>query len=141
MTALAVVVVLAVPITVVLGLLWLATVLERRREQVVARQIALTDAIHGVMGPVVAPVVRRGRGGWVGVLALPAVHPHLGLMVEIAQAELGPTAEIVLVVQEPTDVGGPEMAPPTPQRSPRPGEAVARLDNLTAVRTGFGSRW
>jgi hypothetical protein len=26
------------------------------------------------------------------------------------------------------DVGGPEMAPQTPQRSPRPGEAVARLD-------------
>jgi len=24
-------------------------------------------------------------------------------------------------------MGGPEMAPQTPQRSPRPGEAVARL--------------
>jgi len=26
------------------------------------------------------------------------------------------------------DVGGPEMAPHTPQRSARPGKAVARLD-------------
>jgi hypothetical protein len=26
-------------------------------------------------------------------------------------------------------MGGPEMAPHTPQRSARPGEAVARLDN------------
>src|SRR5205823_1023614 len=77
MTALAILVVLALPATVVLGLLRLATVLERRREQVIARQVALTDAIHGVIGPVVAPVVRRGRGGWIGVLAVPAGHPEL----------------------------------------------------------------
>ena len=100
MTAMAIFLVLTVPIVALLGLLRLATVLERRREQVIARQVALTDAIHGVMGPVVAPVVRRGRGGWVGVLAVPAGHPHLGLMVAIAQAQLGPTAKIV--VQEPT---------------------------------------
>jgi hypothetical protein len=67
----------------------------------VARQIALTDAIHGVLGPVVAPIVRRGRRGWVGVLAVPAGDPHIKLMVEIAQAELGPGAEILLVPQDP----------------------------------------
>ena len=97
MAALAAVVVLAMPIAVVVGLLGLATVMERRREEVVARQVALTDAIHGAMGPVVAPVVRRGRGGWVGVLAVPVGQPDLGLMVAIAQAQLGPTAKIVLV--------------------------------------------
>lgn len=97
MTGLAIVVVLAVPVAAVLGLLRLATVLERRREQVIAQQVALTDAIHGVMGPVVAPVVRRGRGGWVGLLAVPAGYPHIALLVEIAQAQLGPAAKIVLV--------------------------------------------
>jgi hypothetical protein len=114
MTAVAIVVVFAIPVAALLGLLRLATVLERRREQVIARQIALTDAIHGVMGPVVAPVVRRGRGGWVGVLAVPAGHPHLGLMVEITQAHLGPAAKIVLVMQEPTPLvsrGAPTAAP------------------------------
>ena len=125
MTALAVVVVLGIPVAALLALLRLATVLEQRREKVVARQVALTDAIHAALGPVVAPVVRRGRGRWVGVLAVPAGHPHVGLMVDIAQAQLGPTAEIIVV-------GGPEMAPHTPQRSARPGGAVARLDRRTA---------
>ena len=100
MTLVVILVVLAVPTAALLGLLHLAAVLERRRDAVIARQIALTDAIHRVMGAVVAPVVRRGRGGWVGVLAVPAGHPELGRMVEIAQAQLGPTAKIVVVPQE-----------------------------------------
>jgi hypothetical protein len=124
MTAVAIFLVLAVPVAALIGLLRLATVLERRREQVVARQVALTDAIHGVLGPVVAPVVRRGRRGWVGLLAVSAGDPNLGRMVEIAQAYLGPAATIVVL----SDVGGPDMAPHIPQRSPRPGEAAARLD-------------
>lgn len=102
MTVLAVLVVLVVPVTVLIGLLRLATALERRRAQVVARQIALTDAIHAELGAVVAPIVRRGRRGrWIGVLALPPRHPEIGRMVGIAQAMLGPAAEIVLVAQEP----------------------------------------
>lgn len=102
MTAVAILVVLVIPVTVLVGLLRLANVLEQRREQVVSRQIALTDAIHAAIGPLVAPVVRRGRhGAWVGVLAVPPGHPQIGLMVEIAQAELGADAEIVLVAQEP----------------------------------------
>jgi hypothetical protein len=102
MTLVVILVVLAVPTAALLGLLHLAAVLERRRDAVIARQVALTDAIHRVMGAVVAPVVRRSRGGWVGVLAVPAGHPELGLMVEIAQAQLGPTAKIVVVLQEST---------------------------------------
>jgi len=35
------------------------------------------------------------------VLPVVGGHPHISLMVEIAQAELGPTAEIVLVAAEP----------------------------------------
>lgn len=101
MTALAIAVVLAIPIVVLIGLLHLVTVLEQRRLQVISRQIALTDAIHGALGPVVAPIVRRGRSGWIGILAVRPGDPHVGLMVEIAQAELGPASEIVLVAQEP----------------------------------------
>ena len=113
MTALAVLVVLVIPVIVLVGLLRLADVLERRRERVVSRQIALTDAIHAALGPVVAPVVRRRRHDvWVGVLAVPPGHPQIGLMVEIAQAELGPAAEIVLVAQEP--------APARARRAPAP---------------------
>jgi hypothetical protein len=101
MTALAAVVVLAIPLAGLIALLRLATLLQERRAQVVSRQVALTDAIHAALGPVIAPVVRRGRGGWVGVLPVPLGHPDVRLMIEIAQAELGPTAEIVLVPQEP----------------------------------------
>jgi hypothetical protein len=113
MTAVAIVVVLALPVTVLVGLLRLANALEQRRAQAVARQIALTDAIHASLGPVVAPFVRRGRrGAWVGVLAVPPGHPQIGLMVEIARAELGPAAEIVLVT--------PEPFPTRPRRAPAP---------------------
>ena len=101
MTALAVAVVLTIPVAGLCLLLHLATLLERRRQALIARQVALTDAIHGVLGPVVAPIVRRGHGRWVGVLPVPAGHPEIGLMVEIAQAQLGPTAEVVVLAQEP----------------------------------------
>jgi hypothetical protein len=100
MTALAIVVVLAIPVAALIALLELATLRQRRREAVVSRQVALTDAIHATLGPVTAPVVRRRHGGWVGVLPVPIGYPQIGLMVEIAQASLGPDAEIVLVTQE-----------------------------------------
>jgi hypothetical protein len=100
MTALAVVVVLAIPVVALVALLRLANARQARREQVVAQQIALTDAIHGVLGPVVAPIVRRGRHGWIGMLAVPTGYADVALMVEIAQATLGPDAEIVLILRE-----------------------------------------
>jgi hypothetical protein len=117
MTALAIAVVLALPVATLVALLRLANVLEARRQQVVARQIALTDAIHSELGPVVAPVVRRGRGGWIGVLPVPPGHPQVGLMIEIAQAQLGPTAAIVLTTQEP--------APACRRRVPTPVRVAA----------------
>jgi len=116
MTAVAIAVVLAIPVAVLVALLRLANVVHARREQVVARQIALTDAIHRVLGPVVAPVVRRGRRGWIGVLPVASGHPHINLMVEIAQAELGPAAQIVLVA--------PESSPARPRRVPAPALAA-----------------
>jgi hypothetical protein len=51
---------------------------------------------------VVAPIVRRGRrGAWIGVLKVARGFPELGQMVLIAQAALGPTAEIVVMTREP----------------------------------------
>jgi hypothetical protein len=117
MTTVAVVVVLAIPVAGLIGLLRLATLLQRRREATISRQIALTDAIHAALGPVIAPVVRRGRGGWVGVLPVPIGHPQIGLMVEIAQTSLGPDAEIVLVAREPARHG--------PRRPPAPAAVAA----------------
>ncbi len=101
MTAAAIVIVLGIPVAALIVLLKLVTFLQRRREAVISRQVALTDAIHATLGPVVAPVVRRGRGGWVGVLPVPIGYPQIGLMVEIAQTSLGRDAEIVLVTQQP----------------------------------------
>lgn len=44
----------------------------RRREESVARQIALTDAIHRELGAVVAPVVTRSlTGTWTVAMSLP----------------------------------------------------------------------
>src|SRR5438094_6134227 len=40
-----------------------------------------------------------------------------------------------------TDVGGPDMAPHTPQRSERPGKPVALLDHGPSARTAPGNPW
>ena len=117
MTAVAIVVVLVIPVATVVALLSVVNRMHARRAERIARQIALTDAIHGVLGPVVAPVVRRGRRGWVGVLAVRAGEPHLELMVAIAQAELGRTAEIMLVPAERPAAG--------PRRTPAPAALAA----------------
>ena len=52
------------PFGVVFGLLAWAGHRERRRRDLTARQIALTDGIHERLGAVAAPVVRRGRHCW-----------------------------------------------------------------------------
>jgi hypothetical protein len=112
MTAVAILVALAVPVGALVALLRLVDALERRRADVVARQIALTDAIHAELGPVVAPLVRRGRGGRLEVvLAMPAGQPHLARIVQLAQATLGVAAKIVLVAREPVR---PHRAPAGP---------------------------
>jgi hypothetical protein len=49
----------------------------RARDERIARQIALTDALHREVGPVVAPwVYRRGRG-WEVQMAVPFERPAL----------------------------------------------------------------
>jgi hypothetical protein len=57
-------------------LLGLITRMQRARDERVARQIAVTEAIHRELGPVVAPVVtRRGRSGWNVAIAAPLDRP------------------------------------------------------------------
>ena len=61
-----------VPFLAVWGLLVLSRRAATAREARVARQIALTDAIHRELGAVAAPVVRGGLGGgWIVSVRLP----------------------------------------------------------------------
>lgn len=67
---------LGAPFAAVGALLALANRRQRRRRAEVGRQIALTDAIHARLGAVVAPDVRRLRGGrWQVVIAAPLESP------------------------------------------------------------------
>jgi hypothetical protein len=62
----------SLPLLVVGGLLALAEWTARRRQRVILRQVALTDAIHRELGAIVAPVVEKRPGGpWRAVMALP----------------------------------------------------------------------
>ena len=63
---------LMLPFAAVAGLLWLSARLRRRRAESVARQIALTDAIHRELGAAAAPAVSRSwTRGWVVSMRLP----------------------------------------------------------------------
>jgi len=101
------IVIVAAPLAAVLGLLAWTSRRERLRGEVVARQIALTDAVHERLGAVVAPVVRRRRrGGWQVRIAVPFERPAvtealLAIALE-AFAPLShgpPSVEIVLTRQ------------------------------------------
>ena len=61
-----------IPILALWTLLDLIRRVQRRREQWVARQIALTDAIHRELGAVAAPVVTQSFSGtWTVAMSLP----------------------------------------------------------------------
>ncbi len=63
---------LMVPVLAVVGVILVADWWQRRRLRVVARQIAVTDAIHRELGAVVAPVVhKRPWGPWTVCMTLP----------------------------------------------------------------------
>lgn len=64
--------VLLFPAAVLVAILLVVEQRQRAREDVVARQIILTDAIHAELGAVVAPVVeKRAFQPWRVVFALP----------------------------------------------------------------------
>jgi hypothetical protein len=64
-------VVASAPFAVVVALLAWANRRERRRRDVHARQIALTDSVHERLGAVAAPVVRRRGRRWQVYIAVP----------------------------------------------------------------------
>src|SRR3954469_20482180 len=60
------------PMVLTVALLLAAERRQRRVQSAVARQIALTDALHACLGALVAPFVRRRGGIWQVSVAVPA---------------------------------------------------------------------
>ena len=76
MNALPSIAIVLTPFLAVIALLRLADFMSARREASLARQIALTNAIHRELGAVAAPVVsRRSGGGWLVSMAVPLDRP------------------------------------------------------------------
>ena len=67
----------AAPFVLTAALLVLSERRQRRRDTEVARQIALTDALHARVGAAVAPVVRRRGRVWHVNVAVPVEQPAL----------------------------------------------------------------
>jgi hypothetical protein len=78
------------PIAVVAALMLFADRLQRRREAAVACQIALSDAIGGELGAIVAPTVRAPLWGpWRVAIAVPLARPAtVGRILSIAHRVL-----------------------------------------------------
>ncbi len=75
------IVVATMPFVAVGGALWLAERREHRREETVARQIALTDAVHRALGAVAAPqVTRRWDGTWIVRMPVPLDDELVGVL-------------------------------------------------------------
>ena len=110
------------------GLLLLAAHAQRARDEVIARQVGLTDAIHRRFGAVVAPVVERRRGGgWRAVIAVPFARPDMvaGVVSLTERTLAGPLrtpVEILLTAQR-----GPAAMPE------RGNEPISRHRNGAAV--------
>ena len=90
MMSAAVVIVVAWPILMTLGLLALGAWRDRRRAAVVAQQIRLTDSIAAELGAIVAPVVTKPlRGPWRAEIQIPIGRPAaVGRIVAIAHDTL-----------------------------------------------------
>jgi hypothetical protein len=119
MTALlGVLAVVALPLGALLALLKAVDLVEHRRAAVVARQIEVTDAIHREFGPIVAPTVRRARGGWRVVLPMYAGHPATARVVELAALTFGPDVTVEVAVVAPY-TARPRLRPPAAQNKER----------------------
>ena len=93
--------VLAVPVAALVALLMVVEFLQRRRAATVARQIEVTDAIHREFGAIVAPTVRRARGGWRVVLPMDARLAEAARVVELAAHTLGSDVAVEVAVVAP----------------------------------------
>ena len=104
------------PIALLVAVLGLASWRQRVRLAEIARQIAVTDAIHAVLGPVVSPVVRRTVwGGWRLAIPVPLDRPDI-------VAQVLDTASGTFSAAERTSPTRFEIVL-TPQEKPRPRRA------------------
>jgi|RhiMetdeSRZDD1v2_1073273.scaffolds.fasta_scaffold11982_12 hypothetical protein len=112
MTTLLSILILAAPFAALAAFVWLRERHQARRRDEIARQVALTDALHACLGAVVAPVVRRRRSGWQVAVAVPVGRPGVVATVLSTADEMFARAghEIVLSRQS---------APPDPPASRR----------------------
>lgn len=93
LTALALLMVLLLPFLSIAAVVGLVEWAQRARREIVARQVAVTDAIHRELGAVVAPVVTKRAGGpWRVRIAVPFERPAIvGQVLAIAhRALVGP---------------------------------------------------
>jgi hypothetical protein len=102
MTFLVAAVVLAVPMAAVTILLLAVDGLHRRREARIARQVAVTDAIHAELGAVVAPLLKRARRGWRVELPMAPEHPGTSRAIAIAAGVLNKERAVEIAVVAPT---------------------------------------
>jgi hypothetical protein len=121
--------VVVVPIYVALwigGPIALTSWLRKRRQEATARQIALTDAIHGQLGAIVSPVVKKPLWGpWEIQMAVPFARPAtVGRILEVAHETLlaaygmGPDDYEVVLTPQP-DGTHDERNSRTSQSAPR----------------------
>ena len=115
------------PVAAVAGLLWLAGVIREGRAAGIARQIALTDAIHRELGAAAAPVVRWSwPRGWIVSVRLPLHREEtVGAVTRITHDVFRrldrcdrPRLRLVLLPQEhrPWERAGAGGSPPPPAR-------------------------
>ena len=98
---LVVVAVVVFPFAVVVALLRLAVRVERARAAAISRQIALTDALHRDLGPVVSPWVTRRGGRWRVSVAVPFDRPALvEAVLAVVQRAFPERFELVLTPRE-----------------------------------------
>jgi hypothetical protein len=97
-TVLAVATVTLAPFAGVAALLAAAGALQRARAAVAARQVALTDAVHRDLGPVVSPwVARRPFGRWRVTITVPLDRPgFVAAVLDVVRGAFAEPFDIVL---------------------------------------------
>jgi hypothetical protein len=75
------VLILVAPFGAFAGLVWVLEQHQARRHAEIARQVALTDALHARLGALLAPVVHRRERRWRVEVAVPFEHPDVAAAV------------------------------------------------------------
>ena len=115
-------VVVGLPVAALLVALSVVDIVQRRRADVIARQIEVTDAIHREFGAVVAPTVRRAGRGWRVTLPMDARHPDITRIMELATCTLGPPDRVEVAVVAPLTA---VRRRPVPQNNERIASAMS----------------